>query len=127
MITWWLRDDYVMITWWLRKFFVIVIKLLLFNELPGTHPARRQALVNKMNSEYSKALCQDYSQEEAYKRFVNKFSYRLLDGFTYEKNPTPFRSDRCAIPPPETEGSVTGTNLLDLETQSNSEVILLKF
>ena len=74
---------------------------------------------------YSKCIAQDYTQEDAYSRAVEEFSYRLLDRFTYEKNPMSFRSDRCTSPPPETEGSMATTNLLDYELHSNSPVIII--
>ena len=64
---------------------------------------------------YGKDIDDDFSQEEAYGRLVNNMSYRLLDGFTYEKKPRSFRTARGARPPPD-------TNLLDWEITSNTPV-----
>ena len=86
---------------------------------------RRKALAKKLNAEFAKAVAQDYTQEEAYGRLVNLFSYKLLHGFTYAKKPSPFKSGRCIAAPPDTDGSIH-TNLLDWENLSNSPVIYVK-
>ena len=90
--------------------------------LKGIPITRRNALEKKLNDAFSKSIDQEQSQEEAYVNMVETYSYRLLDLFTYEKKPAPFRSNRCTSPPPETEGSTAGTNLLDWEINSNSSV-----
>ena len=74
-----------------------------------------------MNGEFAKAIAQDMTQENAYRKIVGEHSYRLLDCFTYEKKPAPFRSNRVLHAPPESEGSAR-TNLLDWETFSYSSV-----
>ena len=92
--------------------------------MAGTDTMHRQALLDKVNTKYASLIAEEYSQEQAYVKMVSELSYRLLHGFTYEKKPRPFRSNRCAMVPPETDGSTTGSlmNLLDWEVQSNSPV-----
>ena len=96
-----------------------------FTFIIGTDSAHRQALVQKLNTEYAKAVADNYSQADAYEQLVYNLSYRLLDGFTYEKKPRPIRTGRGAKAPPEIDGSVM--NLLDWEIQTNSPVINMFF
>ena len=67
----------------------------------GTPKKRRENLLKLLNREYVQFILTE-SQATAYEQLVETKSYRLLDGFTYEHRPQPFRSRRC-VEAPETE------------------------
>lgn len=60
-------------------------------------------MIKYLNQTYERHIQVLSKQELAYKKMVESHPPRFLSGYTYGEDPKPLRSQRCAVPPVETD------------------------